>query len=264
MKYFHKKPTLALFVVIGLGIAAFFVWNSVQGKSIDRIVVENKTRSLIVESIKHLGDTEGQSFFEITFKNNYDKPISIYRFRIADETSDKDTISGVEKDGSAMGWTLKPDETSKAKFSASPTGKIILTVGAVLFEDGTGDGVSTDLIRLQENRSGVWMAFDKIIPILKDALRSSRSFSDTTQLELLEKEIGNVNEKDVPDNLKAGFVFARNYIGYELKDIRENKRSNPLFDPSAKISDKLHQFEDTFIKLSANQSLNISKERGQK
>jgi hypothetical protein len=261
MKYFHKKSTLALSIMIGLGIAVFFVWSSVQGKSIDRIVIENKTRSLIVESIKHLGNTEEQSSFEITFKNNYDKPISIYRFCITDETSDKDTISGVEKDGSAMGWTLKPGETSKAKFSASSAGKIILTVAAVLFEDGTGDGISTDLIRLQENRSGVWMAFDKVIPMLKDALRSNRSFSDTTQLELLEKEIGNVNEKDVPDNLKAGFVFARNYVGYELKDIRENKRSNPLFDQSAKISDKLHQFEDTFTKLSANLPASPTKQK---
>ncbi len=252
MKYFHKKSTLALSVVIGLGIAAFFVWNSVQGKSIDRIVVENKTRSLIVESIKHLRDTEGQSSFEITFKNNYDKPISIYSFRVSDDLTDKGTISGVELNGLADGWTLKSNEAHSTKFSASSTGKIIVTVAGVLFEDGTGDGIPVELVRLQEIRAGVWAAFDAIIPVFKEALQTDKPFSTVPEVELLETKIKQLSDKDVPDNSKPGFVFARNYIGYELKNVRENSQRNPNFNPSSKITEKFNQLEATFIKLSVN------------
>lgn len=82
-------------------------------------MIENKTRSLAVESIRPLGNAGEISSFEITFKNNYDKSISIYSFRVSDDLTDKDTISGVELNGLADGWTLKPNEAHSTKFSAS-------------------------------------------------------------------------------------------------------------------------------------------------
>jgi len=264
MKYFHKKQIIALLIVFGFGIAALSVWSFAQSKNIDRVIVENKTRSLIVESVKSVTETGETSTFEIKFKNNNDKPISIYSLRVSDELTDKDTISGVEIDGLADGWILKPNEEHSTRFSAAAKGKIILTVAAVLFEDGTGDGDTIELIRLQEIRVGVWMAFNKIIPLLKKSLKTGPSFLTAPQIELLEKEVSQLSDKDVPDNSKPGFAFARNYIGYELKDIRINTQKAPGFSPAEKIAEKFNQFEATFAKLSVNLPAKIGNEGGQK
>ena len=259
MKYFHKKHVIVLFAVIGIGITVFFVWNSVQGKNADRITIMNKTHSLVVEAVKPVTETGETSTFEIKFKNSNDKPISIYSLRVSDELTDKDTISGVEIDGLADGWTLKPNEEHSTKFSAAAKGKILLTIAAVLFEDGTGDGDTIELTRLQEIRAGVWMAFNKIIPLLKKSLKTGSSFLTAPQIELLEKEVSQLSDKDVPDNSKPGFAFARNYIGYELKDIRINTQKAPGFSPAEKIAEKFNQFEATFAKLSVNLPSNIQK-----
>jgi hypothetical protein len=264
MKYFHKKHFIILSTIIGFGIAIFSIWNSVQGKNVDRIVIQNKTRSLVVESVKPVTEPGEMSMFEITFKNKYDKPISVYRFRVADDLTGKDTISAVERDGLADGWTLKPNEVHSTRFSAAAKGKILLTIAAVLFEDGTGDGDTLDLTRLQEIRAGVWMAFNKIIPLMKESLETGPSLSIVSQIELLEKEISRLSDKDIPDNSRRGFVFARNYVGYELKDIRDNTQKTPGFSPVEKIAEKFNQFEATLAKLSVNLPAKIGNEGGQK
>ena len=254
MKYFHKNRFIALSALICLGIAIFFVWDSVQGKNTDRVTVENKTTSLTVESIKPLSQTGETNTFEVKLKNNNDKPISIYALRISDDLTDKDTTSGVEINGLADGWTLKPNEEHSTTFSAAAKGKILLTVAAVLFEDGTGDGAAVDQTRLQEIRAGVWMAFNKIVPLLKESVKKAPSVLTISKIEFLEKEVSQINDKDVPDNSKPGFAFARNYVGYELKDIRINMQKAPDFLPTEKIAEKFNQFETTFVKLSAGLS----------
>jgi len=257
MKYFHKKSYIALSALFGIGIAVFFVWDSVQGKNTDRVTVENKTTSLIVESISPLSQTVETSTFEIKLKNNNEKPISIYSLRVSDELTEKDTTSGVEINGLADGWTLKPNEEHSTTFSAASKGKVLLTIAAVLFEDGTGDGDTTELTRLQEIRAGVWMAFNKIVPLLKDSVKTGPSVLTTPKIESLEKEVSQINDRDVPDNSKPGFAFARNYIGYELKDIRINTQKAPGFGPAEKIAEKFNRFEATFVKLSVGLSPNL-------
>ena len=96
MTYIRKKQLIVLLIVTCLGTAVISVWSSVQSKNVDRVVIENRTRSFAVESIKPLTDVGEMSRFEITFRNNYDKPISVYRFRVSDDSSEEDAIKAID------------------------------------------------------------------------------------------------------------------------------------------------------------------------
>jgi hypothetical protein len=247
MKYFRKKRMLFLIIAICLGTVGFSVLSFAQNRNTGRVNIENKTRSLIVESVNSVGDSEQNSNFEITFKSNYEKPVSAYRFRVTDESTAEDAVVAIEKNGMADDWTLKTNELSKAKFSAGIKGKITVTVAAVLFEDGTGDGEPDDLGRLQEIRTGVWMAFNRIIPILKENVAAGDS--SETKLESIEEQIDQLNTQDVPDNSKRGFAFAKNNVVLSLKDVKREAQSKPDFNPVVKMAEKLNQIKSIVQKM---------------
>ncbi len=259
MTYFRKKQLIILLIVACLGTAVISVWNSVQSKNVDRVVIENRTRSFAVESIKPLTDVGEMSRFEITFRNNYDKPISVYRFRVSDDSLERDAIKAVERNGLVDDWLLKPNETSTSEFSASQKGKIIIAVSAVLFEDGTGDGGPIDLTILQENRAGVWMGLNRIIPIIKETLMTDPSSPIGSKVGSMEERVRQLGDDDVPNNSKRGFAFAQNNVTMTLKDLKEITRAKPGVDLASKLTRKLDQLETIFAKVSVNLPEGISK-----
>jgi hypothetical protein len=259
MTYIREKQLIVLLIVTCLGTAVISVWSSVQSKNVDRVVIENRTRSFAVESIKPLTDVGEMSRFEITFRNNYDKPISVYRFRVSDDSSEKDAIKAIERNGLVDNWLLKPHETSTSEFSAGQSGKIIIAVSAVLFEDGTGDGGPIDLTILQENRAGVWMALNKIIPIIKENLMTDPSSPIESKAGSMEEKVRQLSDDDVPNNSKRGFAFAKNNVTMTLKDLKENTRAKSGVAPASKLTGKLDQLETISAKLSVNLPAGLSK-----
>jgi hypothetical protein len=259
MKSNNKNLLIVLVVVIVFGFAGITVWNSAQSKNLERVFVENKTRSLKVESIKESGEISDSSIFEITFKNNYDKPISVYRFRVSDELTDKNNTSAVEKGGLTDGWILRPNEISVTKFSARSKGKIILTIAAVLFEDGAGDGETNDLTRLQQIRAGVLVAFQKIVPVLREAKKDEESLSSAATIQTLEDNIKLIDDEDSTLNTKRGFALVKDYVIYELKEIREKTGLNS--DSKTKVIRKIAEFELQLTKLSEELPSSIRQER---
>lgn len=264
MNYISKMSMLTLLILTAFGIAGFAIWKSVQSKSIEQVSIENKTRFLIVESIKELGEKNNRSEIEITFKNNYDKPIASYRVRVSEEFDGRTDVSAVERGGLIVGWVLRPNETKVEKFIINSEGKTHLTIAAVIFEDGTGDGEIVELNRLKEIRVGVQMGFQKIVPILQDAAKTGESFSSDTAIQSLEEKIKKLNDEDVPDNSKRGFALAKSYVNLELKDIRDAKTRNPNFNPNNEAATKLTEIESALTKLSVNLPSNSGKQRRQK
>ena len=128
MKIPAKKQFIALFVFIGLGIVILAFRESAQSKDIDRILIENKTSSLKVESIKESTVLKEITWFEITVRNNYQKPIAVYSFRVSDQTSRRGDINAVQQGGFLDKWLISPHEISTTKFSASSEGKVVLTI----------------------------------------------------------------------------------------------------------------------------------------
>jgi hypothetical protein len=99
MKIPAKKQFIALFVLIGLGIAILAFRESAQSKDIDRVLIENKISSLKVESIKESTVLKEITWFEITVRNDYEKPVAVYSFRVSDQTSKKSNINAVQQGG---------------------------------------------------------------------------------------------------------------------------------------------------------------------
>ncbi len=251
MKRINTKHIVALLILTVFGIFGFTVWSSVLSKNVERVFIENKTHSLIAESVRELDEKNNQSIVEVSLRNSYDKPISAYRVRVSEEFDGKKEVSGVERGGLIVDWVLKPNEIKVEKFLVKSKGKTYLTIAAVLFEDGTGDGETAELTRLQEIRVGVRMGFQRIAPILENTVKSDSSLSDTA-IQSIEEKIKQLNDEDIPDKSKPGFALARGYMSIELKDIREQKSRNSNFNINLEVNTKLAKIESALAKFSVN------------
>lgn len=262
MKRINTKHIFALLILTVFGIVGFTVWSSAQSKNVERVFVENKTRSLVVESVKELGEKNDQSMVEVSLKNSYDQPISAYRVQVFEEFDGKKEMSAVERGGLIVDWVLKPKEIKVEKFLIKSKGKTHLTIAAVLFEDGTGDGETADLTRLQEIRVGGRMGFQRIASILKDTVENESSLSDTA-IQSMEEKIKQLSDENIPDKSKPGFALATGYINIELKDIRDEKSRNSDFNANSEVVTKLAKIESALTKFSINLPPNTGKERRQ-
>jgi uncharacterized protein (UPF0147 family) len=251
-----KSPSASRFVMgmllVALSLTAVvIVWATNRQKNIntDRFRMENKTRSLTVESVENLREAQGRSQFAVTVRNGYDKPIVAYSIRVEDGSTDKDTISAVERGGLVDDWSLPPSATDIAHVSASSEGNIVLTIFAVMFEDGTGDGDTDDLMRLQEVRAGVKLAYQRIAPILRRAASETSAVVSEEAAQSLEGEVASINDKEVPMNLRRGFAQAKAYIGSELKELKDKLRSKPRLKYGEEVNKKAKDIEKALAKL---------------
>ena len=249
MKIPAKKQFIALFVFIGLGIVILAFRESAQSKDIDRILIENKTSSLKVESIKESTVLKEITWFEITVRNDYQKPIAVYSFRVSDQTSRRGDINAVQQGGFLDKWLISPHEISTTKFSASSEGKVVLTIAAVIFEDGTGEGLNHDLTRLQEDRTGAKIGLSKIAPIIRDAAKKNEAASDSA-IEALKNKINQLDDKEISNNFKAGFRLSKSYISAELESIQNKLKAKTGFNPIASVEGILATIESSLTKLS--------------
>ena len=229
--------------------AAVMVWATNQHNSPDRLSIENKTRSLTVESVTHLGEVHGRSRFEVTVRNGYDKHIVAYSIRVEDSSTDKETISATERGGLVDGWSLPPNATDVARVHASSEGEIVLTIYAVLFEDGAGDGDTNDLTRLREVRAGVKMAYQRIAQILRRAASENGAVGSDEVIQSLEDEVASISDRDVPMNLRRGFDQAKDYVDSGLKDLRDKLRSESSLKYGEEINKKAKEIETALAKL---------------
>lgn len=252
MKHFSGSRFVVGSVSVVLLTAAVVVWaTKAQSNNPGRLRIENKTHSLVIESMKDLGHVQAgaQNRFELRVRNGYDKPIITYRFRVVDSLTGKETFSAVERGGMMDDWNLPPNGTDVTAFSAASKGAVMLTIAAVLFEDGTGDGNANDLLRLQELHAGVKAAFQKIAPILRQAANTDDSVVPDAAIQLLEDEVASINDREVPVNQRRGFAQAKDYFRLELSDLKDNLRSKPNLKHKAEFTKKLERIEKALAKM---------------
>lgn len=263
MKYLTKKSLISFFALSLFGIAGLAIWSSVQSKNVARVIIENKTRSLNVESVKESDENDELSRFEVTVKNNYDKPISVLRFRIIDDSTKKNDVNAIERGGLTDGWSLKPNETSVVKFSADKNGKVFLTIAAVLFEDGTGDGVNSDLTLLQDIREGVLLGFQKVIYVLKEETKTGELLASEAAIEELKNKVEQIDESKIPNVSKRGFATAKGFIKFEIEDLKEKIKSESDFNVKNELLKKIDKMESRISTLSVK-PLSSNAEKGGK
>jgi hypothetical protein len=252
MKPINKRFLIILLVITIFGGTGFVVWNSVQSRNLERVSIENKTRSLKVESIRESVESSSSSFVEITFRNTSDKPIGAYRIRVSEELEGKNEQSAVERGGLLADWVLNSNEIKVEKFYINPKGKTHLTVAAVIFEDGAGDGEIDELNRLREIRVGVRLGFQKIVPIFQEVAKTNQSLASGNAIESLVEKVKQLDDRDVPDDSKRGFALAKSYVSIELEDLAEAKNRNPNVNLNNEVASKLTKIESALTKLSIN------------
>lgn len=245
MKYIPNSRITIITLVILIVVSAVIVFASTQSQQEIRqiskdIRVENKTNSLVVESIKEIRkqkrlidstDSVDSRTFEVKLRNNSKKPIVNFSLTINDASTNENTSYGIERGGMMGEWSLMPNEIDVNRFSAASKGEVVLTVAAVLFDDGTEEGETAELLRLRENRTGIKLAYQQIAQILRRNINLNKAVDSKSAIQTLEKELVSISDEKVPMNQKRGFRQAKDFFISELQDIKNkmNSESNRLF-----------------------------------
>jgi hypothetical protein len=116
-----------------------------------------------------------------------------------------------------------------------------------LLEDGSGDGDFEPLSRLKENRAGVKLAYQQIIPLLRRTSESNENPVSDAVIESLENEISvTADDQKIYINLRGGFQEAKNLI---LRDLRELPGRGRALEHRAEVSKIKARVEDVLAKL---------------
>jgi len=251
---FSPRFAIGLLLVLVTAIAGVAVWARKGSNGTDQLRIENKTRSLIVESVAELETIQiepqkKRRRFKVTVKNGYSQSLVAYSFRQQDSSVGKGTVSGVETNGATIGWVLPPNGTDATSFLAPSEGEVVITLAAVLLEDGTGDGDTQALSRLREVRAGVKMAYQQIVPLLRRAANSTEAVAPDIAFQSLEGEIAAIPEKTVPPNSRRGFHEAKEFLVTNLKELESKFRSDQNLQHRSEISKILARVEEMLAKL---------------
>jgi hypothetical protein len=238
-----------------MAIAGVAVWARKGSDGTDQLRIERKTRSLIVESVAELETIQIEPQkrlrrFKMALKNGYSQPLVAYSLQQQDSAVGNGSVARVETNGAAIGWVLPPNGTDITYFGAPSEGEVVITLAAVLLEDGTGDGDSAALSRLREVRAGVKIAYQQIVPLLRRAAISTEAVAGDVAVESLAGEISALaDEKTVPPNLRRGFHEGREFLVTNLKELESKLRSGQYLQHRSEIAKITARVEEILAKL---------------
>lgn len=243
---------IALMILTVAGIIGIKVWASAQSQNQNRVRIENKTSALAVQSLRELNSNQYNAVFEIALRNVSSNPISALTLKIEDNQTDKNDLNLVTEGSLFSYWSLNPNETKSIRFSTAPTGNITLTIAAAMFSDGTTSGDPFFTGDLQKRKSGVKLAYQRILPILHKYTNIQVIDISNEAIQSLLSEIKSTNERDIPSNLLGGFLAGKkdliSDIEYSWKE-RERKRDNPQFKLKNKLQKIRERVEKALLKL---------------
>lgn len=255
MKHFSRlRLPVILLVVIATITIGIGVWATRKRESSDLPRIENKTRSLKVESVAEADKMQADPQlkvrrFTVTVRNEYDKAVVAYSFRQFDSSVRKGDRHGTETNGVTIGWALLPNETDVTRFFAPPEGDVLLVLSAVLLQDGTGDGDPEDLARLTNYRVGVKRQFQQLVPLLRQAIKEDSVAGRDRNFKSLKDKVAELpDEKTLVPGLGAGLAEGKQVVINELQELEIKCRSNQdtqchdeLFRLLARIEEALAQ-----------------------
>lgn len=122
--------------------------------------VNNETQALRVASFTDHGGVGTKHTFEISVVNVSDKAVVEYTFFKKDG-------SALTTSGATTGWSLAPGESDTIKADLEQRESI--TLAALLFADGTGQGNAEEITRIKDYRAGVEEQYRRAVPILNQA-----------------------------------------------------------------------------------------------
>lgn len=252
MKQLLRSRLILALAVILLTVSVIAVFAARQFQQTkDDIRVENKTSSLVIESVTKISKQTNPKRFQVIVKNTSGKNIVAYSFQQIDDAAPKDTYQGIETNGAMLGWMLPPGKTDSTLISSFAEGEVLLILNAVLFEDGKGEGEAAQIEKLQNNRAGVRLVYQKAISFIRKLTAASEISKIDVLTAALEKELSAEMQK-VPDSLKGGFTDGKNLIIGDLKELAD--KSPPTgggqsVQPREVIEKTILRFEAVLAKL---------------
>ena len=215
-----------------------------QPKNIERVV--NNIQALQVESVTDAGVVgNGQRMFKVAVVNASGKGVVEYIYLKKDGST-------LRTSGATTGWGLAPGETDVVTVSVSEGEN--LTLAAVLFADGTGEGDAHELARMKDYRAGVQEQYKHAEPILRQVMKAPDTGDASLILQSLENQLsalplppagGNVS----PDKA-SGMHDAKQFIELSIKP--DKNRQSPdgvqLKEVQSKVGQVLKHVEKALTK----------------
>lgn len=228
-----------------------------RGSHSNDLRVVNKTSSLIIESVAEMQSShspERQRSFKLTLRNGYSQPVVAYSFRQIDTSVPSNSFAGFETNGATNGWALQPKATDTTYFSAPAEGEIVVTLAAVMLADGTGEGDTAALTRIREDRAGVKMAYDRIVPLLRGAATSTDNIVSDEAVQSLDNQISTLPDTEIPPNLRRGFLEGKQFLAMSLGDLRAKLRRIQSLEHRPEITKFAHRVDEIRAKLKDSSS----------
>lgn len=157
--------------------------------------VNNQTQALRIASLTDRGGVGTKHTFEISVVNVSDKAIVEYTFFKKDG-------SALTTSGATTGWSLAPGESDAVKADLGP-GETI-TLAALLFADGTGQGDAGELTRMKDYRVGVEEQYRRAVPILNQVKGVAAAAEANSVAAALRQQLASLPVPPVGEGVSAG------------------------------------------------------------
>jgi hypothetical protein len=208
-----------LALVLGVGAASRKISQTNQKDPSQTVpVVVNKTNAIKATDIS----VTPNGTVEVTLLNQSAKLISFYTFAIGD--GHVMPISGIGSGSSTVQRFLLSD------FVTSEGTKRDLTILALSFGGGGGEGDPEEVFKLEETTQGMKEQFEACLPALNRAASSQTPESEelvrTFESDIAQASVG--ERKDIPSEArKGGRHLAKLIISNDVQELRNRKRLDP-------------------------------------
>lgn len=157
--------------------------------------INNQTQALRVASVTDGGGVGTKHTFNISVVNVSDKAIVEYTFFRKDG-------SALTTSGATTGWSLAPGESDVVKADLGPGESI--TLAALLFADGTGQGDAAETARMRDYRRGVEEQYQRVAPMLTQAKGAPSAAEANSVAAALRQQLASLPVPPVGEGVSPG------------------------------------------------------------
>jgi hypothetical protein len=208
--------------------------SSQQELRLEDIKRENRTGALEVIRLE-ISPVYGKELCQVTFKNVYDKTITA--FVVTTSIITPFSQSTITEDFIANENSyIRPGGSYTNFFSVRELTEAGITILAIIFEDGTGDGDAGEIRRIIETRTGIAKVYNYFQPKIREMLDSAADNQKQESLESLKAQI-------------IAFPRVDNGMGHVNSGVTDGKRElltkihEYKFNPNIKLTDALNMLE---------------------
>jgi hypothetical protein len=191
----------------------------------------NRTKSFVVDAIEIKGDTVG-----VRFKNNYDKPVTCYQVAIGERTLQTELM--VNDDPKV----IIPGDFTYERYPAEILSGNNITVLAVLFDNHSGDGDPTYLIKLLKYREGMKIQRQYTISAIERVLQKEKG-EKSIELSEIFSDLNPLSEEELqklPLDVRFGIKDEQKRLAHTFQHFSQN---NILIEQQGKLSSKREELE---------------------